>query len=253
MKKTLGLILVFTAAMLAAGCFDYAERIEFNADGSGTLLQHMVMYKDGFAGLMEMAGEMVPDSAQDSTMFSFIKRTDIETKLAAAKGVKLIDFKEIQSDSTATYDIKYSFTDLQEVLRVTSNLGGSDMMEGMSSEKIANFVKDGADGWKFTRDFGDSSMEDFLNPAAEPVAEEDSSGEGTDSLAAEDPFSGMAKMMQTMIMKALANRTVKVTVKFPGKIAESNATKVEGSEATWEYKLVDMGKAPRSLEAVIKR
>lgn len=252
MGKTFRLLLVFAMAIVAAGCFDYAERMEFNADGSGTLYQRMVMYKGGFTGLMGMMGEMVPDSVQDSTMFTFIKRTDIEKKLENVKGVKLIDFKESQNDSTATYDIKYSFTNLDEMMSVTANMGGDEMMEGMVPKKGALFVKDASGNFKFSRDFGDSSMENFLKPPAEPTADEVSPEDESDSLSGEDPFSGMAKMMQAMLMQAFANCTVKLTVKFPGEIAESNATKVEGSEATWEYKLIDMGKAPRSLEATIK-
>ena len=249
MGKIFRLAFVFALAILAAGCFDYAERMEFNADGSGTLHQHMVMYKGGFTGLMEMMGEMVPDSVQDSSMFSFIKRADIEKKLENVKNVKLIDFKESQDDSTATYDIKYSFTNLEEMMSITANMGGDEMMEGMVPKKEALFEKDASGNWKFSRDFGDSSMENFLNPPTEPTADAKSPDDESDSLSGEDPFSGMAKMMQAMMMQAFANRTVKLTVKFPGKIAESNATKVEGSEATWEYKLVDMGKAPRFLEA----
>ncbi len=252
MGKVFRLLLVFAMAIAAAGCFDYAERMEFNADGSGTLHQHMVMYKGGFTGLMEMMGEMVPDSVQDSSMFSFIKRADIEKKLENVKGVKLVDFKELQSDSTATYDIKYSFTNLEEMMSVTANMGGDEMMEGMVPKKGALFEKQASGNWKFVRDFGDSSMENFLNPPAEPAADETPSGGESDSLSGEDPFSGMAKMMHAMLMQAFANRTVKLTVKFPGKIAESNATKIDGSEATWEYKFIDMGKAPRSLEASIK-
>ena len=252
MGKIARLILAFAVAFVAAGCFDYAERMEFNADGSGTLHQHMVLYKGGFTGLMEMMGEMVPDSVQDSSMFTFIKRADIEKKLENTKGVKLIDFKESQNDSTATYDIKYSFTDIEEMMSVTANMGGDEMMEGMVPKKGALFEKEATGNWKFSRDFGDSSMENFLNPPAEPTADQVSPENESDSLSGEDQFSGMAKMMQAMMMQAFANRTVKLTVKFPGRIAESNATKVEGSEATWEYKFVDMGKAPRFLEASIK-
>ncbi len=171
MGKIARLILAFAVAFVAAGCFDYAERMEFNADGSGTLHQHMVLYKGGFTGLMEMMGEMVPDSVQDSSMFTFIKRADIEKKLENTKGVKLIDFKESQNDSTATYDIKYSFTDIEEMMSVTANMGGDEMMEGMVPKKGALFEKEATGNWKFSRDFGDSSMENFLNPPAEPTAD----------------------------------------------------------------------------------
>lgn len=251
MKKNVWLLLVLVAALFAAGCFDYSEQMVLNADGSGTLRQHMVMYKDGFDALEQMMDSFAPDSAQDTSMFSFVKRVDVEKKLAKVKGVKLIDFQESQTDSTATYDIKYSFTDLSAMMTITSDWGESDMVESMAPEKVVSFTKESSGGWKYTREFGDSSMNNFMNPGFDAAADEESEDEA-DSAEAADPFGEMGKMMEKMMMQAFANRKVKVTVKFPGQVVKSNATKVDGAEATWEYKLVDMAKAPRNLEATIK-
>lgn len=254
MRKTLVLILIFAAALLAAGCFDYSERMELNADGSGILHQHMVLSKGSLDGMMQMFGGASSDSSVseevDSTMKSIYRREDIERRIANFEGVKLIDFVETQNDSESIYDIKYSFTSLDEIMTVTSdmNSGGNGMMDGRNHKKEASFVKEKTGNWKFTRDFSDSAMGSFLDMPAEPVPDE----EVTDSLAVEDPMADMARMMQAMMIQALGNHSVKLTVKFPGTIAESNATKVEGSEATWEYKFIDMGKAPRTIEAVIK-
>lgn len=254
MKKTLVLVLIFAAALLTAGCFDYAERMELNADGSGILHQHMVLNKSALDGMMQMFGEPASDSSVseevDSTMKSIYSREDIESRIANLKGVKLIDFVETQNDSESIFDIKYSFTTLDEIMKVTSDMngGGGEMMEGMAPKKEASFVKEKSGNWKFTRDFSDSSMDNMFGAPAEPVADTETS----DSLAAEDPMADMAKMMQAMMLQAFGNHSVKLTVKFPGTITESNATKVEGSEATWEYRFVDLGKAPRNIEAVIK-
>ena len=53
MTKNFKLMLVVALAISVAGCFDYAERLELNADGSGIINQHMVLYKEGLQGMMQ--------------------------------------------------------------------------------------------------------------------------------------------------------------------------------------------------------
>lgn len=259
MKQLLHVAMILTAVICLAGCFDYAERIELNADGSGTLLQHMVLSKEGFKGMLQMMQSFAPDSSAesnaDSNMFSFVKRADIEKKLADNKGgVKLLDFKETQTDSAAIYDIKYSFTKLDEMMKISNNMnmGESDMMGDMMPKKSIFWSKDDKGNWNFSREFGDSSMSKVMHPGPDPTAEEVPPSDEADSVQAEDPFGGMGKMMEMMFKQAFAGHTVKLSVKFPGSIVESNATRINGSEATWEYKLSDLTTAPSKIQAVIK-
>jgi hypothetical protein len=257
MRQVLRVAAALILALSLVGCFDYAERIELNADGSGTLVQHMVLSKDGLAGMMQMMQALDPDTAKDSdsSMFSFIKRADIEKKLAESKSdTKLLDFKEIQTESTTVYDIKYSFANLDAMMQITSNMnmGESDMMGNVLPKKQALWAKDDKGNWNFSREFGDSSTSKFMNPGPDSSAEKTSQSGTADSVKAEDPFGGMGKMMEVMIKQAFANHTVKLTVKFPGTIVESNATAVSGSEATWNYKLVDLVSAKSKVRAVVK-
>jgi hypothetical protein len=61
-------------------------------------------------------------------------------------------------------------------------------------------------------------------------------------------MTGMADMMT----KAFANHKMRMTVKFPGTVVQSNATSTNGNTAVWEYKFTDMAKAPKQLQATIK-
>ncbi len=253
MIKLSRLILIAALGLSAAGCFDYGERIELNADGSGILTQHMVLYKGGLDGLMQMMQAFSQDSTDDSSMSSFINRAEVEKKLVSSKSdVKLLDFSETQTDSTMVYDIKYSFKDLASMMQVTEDMNQTEMLESAVPKKDASFAK-GADGnWIFTREFGDSAMSNIMGLQSDSLTKEISPNNEADTAIVENPFDQMGKMMEMMMKQAFADRTLKLTVKFPGTIVESNATKIDGNEATWEYKLIDAAKAPNFLRAVVK-
>jgi len=50
-----------------------------------------------------------------------------------------------------------------------------------------------------------------------------------------------------------AKRRIHFSVTFPGKIIESNATRVEGKTAIWEYKLSEMQKLEGRLPELTAR
>lgn len=249
MTKFLKTALIAAIAISLVGCFDYAERLELNADGSGIISQHMVLYKDGMMGMAPMLQELSSDSSSDSS-FSFIKRADVEKKLAKSGGsLKLIDFAETQTDSTAVYDIKVSFSNMDELSKFSNDWTDDEMMQGMAQKKEIRFGKNESGGWTFVREFGDSSLSAFgkMN-----MTQPEAADSTADSAAVDDPFADMGRMMMKVMKQAFAERTIKLTVKFPGEVAESNATIINGNEATWEYKLSDAANMNRNLEATIR-
>ena len=256
MTKILKLSLVVLLAISAAGCFDYAERLELNADGSGIINQHMVLYKEGLQGMMQMLQGFNEDStgsASDSSSFKFIKRADIEARLAGSNGkLKLLDFKESQTDSTAIYDIKVSFTDMAELSKFSSGWSNSNMMPGNPEVKDITFAKNKSGGWDFTRDIGDSASANLGGLDPDMSIEVTDSTAQTDSLMEPNPFTDMGNMMREMMAQAFANHSVKLTVKFPGEVAESNAAIISGNEATWDLKMVEITKHPMKLTAAIR-
>lgn len=272
-----GLIIAMALAVL--GCIDYAETLELNADGTGTMTTHMVMHKKYFEELASL-GQM-SDSASAADMFTFVKREDIEKKVKTTKGkVKLLDFKETTTDSTVAYDMKFSFTDLQEMLQVSGNMGDGEEMAAPAVKREVKFAKQASGNWLFTRDFADSAAAQMMQ-TPEPGEVDDSeeaaeseelteSFEGSDepdraddvyesmevmdSLgeAMGDAVNDMGEMMTTMMETAFAGRKIILTVKFPGQIVETNATRTEGNAAIWEYSFVELMKAPPQLRALVK-
>jgi len=271
--------LIFAMALVVVGCIDYAETLELNADGTGTMTTRMVMHKKYFEELASL-GQM-SDSANADDMFTFVKREDIEKKVKTTNGkVKLLDFKETTTDSTVAYDMKFSFTDLQEMLQVSGNLGNGEEMAAPAVKREVKFVKQASGDWLFTRDFADTAASQMMQSPepTEPVESEEpaESGEVSESFegsdepdtaageyesvevmdslgqAMGDAVNDMGDMMTTMMETAFAGRKIVLTVKFPGQIVETNATRTEGKAAIWEFSFVELMKAPPQLRALVK-
>jgi uncharacterized lipoprotein YehR (DUF1307 family) len=273
MKRFLPLTLALLCALLIAGCIDYEETLELNADGSGTMGMHLTVYIKEIAAIDEMMGSYSEDSTQDTATITLFTREELEKKLKDRKStVKLLDFKEQRSESTLVYDFKYAFTNLQEMLEISEQMGKNEMMVEPGSEPGGEpesapeitFRKDKSGQWQYAREFEAASMGGMM-PAAEDTTKPENpsleTAESTDSLveplveAVDTMMAAMGSMMTgmaDMMTKAFANHKMRMTVKFPGTVVESNATSTNGNMAVWEYKFTDMAKAPKLLQATIK-
>jgi hypothetical protein len=271
MKRLLPLTLALLCALFIAGCIDYEETLELNADGSGTMAMHVTVFKKYFEAMTNMMGAPA-DSSQDSAMFKLFTREDMEKKIKEHNStVKLLDFKEQLTDSTVVYDLKYSFKNLPEMLQISGQMGKNEMMEEPGSEMAAEptepkitFSKDKSGQWQYTRGFEAAEMGEMMMPAEDSTKAESANvdtAKSTDSLgqplveAVDTMMAAMGSMMtgmKDMMMQAFADRKMRMTVKFPGTVATSNATSTTGNTAVWEYKFTDMAKAPKQLQATIK-
>lgn len=265
MIRFLMLFLALTLTIFIAGCIDYDEALELNADGSGTMALHLTLYKHSFEAFTKMMSAFSEDTTTDTSMFKLFTREDLEKDLKDRKGgVKLLDFKEQQTDSTVIYDIKYSFKDLKEMMAINEEMGKKEMVGESGSVPEVAFSKDKSGLWRFSREFQGASLGEMMPGEADTTTAETPPPDTTvakDSLAesfAQGIDSAMSQMgsmmtgMAEMMKQSFANHRMRLTAKFPGTVVESNATSVNGNTTTWEYKFTDMAKAPKKLEAVIK-
>ncbi len=261
MKKITGFLLVLLAAALIGGCIDYTEILELNADGSGTMSMQVVVHKKFFDAFDQMMGS-VPDTSvkSDSNDYGMFKREDIEKQIADSKlKIKLVDFTQQNTDSTLISNVKFSFTDFSDMMKMSQQMGKAEVPEEESPKKKVTFLKSTDGLWNYARDFQDSSMNMMMEglsdtsalSAQNPTAEGDST---TDSLAQGfgNAMAEMSKTMAKMMVSAFSDCHMRMAVKFPGKIVKTNATKVEGNTAIWEYKLNEIPKAPKQLEASVQ-
>jgi hypothetical protein len=262
MRKAVGIVLVLIAVALIGGCIDYSELLELNADGSGTMAMQFTVHKKYFDAFGKAMGMESSDSSSnsDSSAYNLFKREDFEKQIAEKKlNVKLLDFSQKATDSTLMSIVKFSFKSIKDMMTVSSQMGKQDMSVEPAPERKVVFEKQDA-GWHFLRDFQDSSFNTMmdgmldttaLNTSPETTKPEGDSTADSMSQAFGEAMQDMSKMMAKMMLKAFSDCHVQLAVKFPGKIVKTNATKVEGNTATWEYKLMDIPKAPKQLEATI--
>ena len=113
--------------------------------------------------------------------------------------------------------------------------GDSESAEAGESPGMDEEDADGGD-WESVADEDSESADE---ESAEMGAGGDSEdvGEGMEEFG--KAMEQMGQMMQAMT-EAAQKSSLTFTVTFPGKIVESNATRVEGNTATWEYKLDDL-------------
>ena len=158
------------------------------------------------------------------------------------------------------------------MLAISDNMGKESMMSEPATVPEVSFSKDKSGSWHYTREFAASTLGNMMQsepdtaaiaaPHSAPTPSPNSdTAAATDSLAEavtqgiDTAMAQMGSMMTGMadiMTQSFANRTMKMTVKFPGIVVESNATKVSGNTTVWVYKFTDLAKAPKQLQAVIK-
>lgn len=277
-RVLLGLVLLAAVAMM--GCFDYQEFMVLNKDGSGTLEMRLAMDMAMIEGMEAMAESFGAEEVEEPVEEEeFISKNNIEKYLKENDaGVKLLSYEELEEEGMKVWKIKYSFEDLNSIHHITGSLNEDfDQMDDFAEDEPAaeeedddtpelSFAQQDDGTWLFERGMdtgdqmpgmgmeGDMGMMDDTGdvdyeeePYDDQPAEEEEEMSGDDTTAMGD----FAKQMEEM-SRMMSKVGVKLTVQFPGEVVESNATKVEGNTATWEYKMSEMGKFPDILRAVVK-
>jgi len=274
MTRKLLVAMVVLSAVLLAGCFDYQEYVVLKKDGSGTLDMRFGMQKSMIESMQAMS-QAFNQGDEPVEEEPFISKENIEAFLKKHDtGVKLLSYEEAEEEGMQVWKIKYAFDNLNSIKYITESLNDDfDAMEDMGGgtadtanesetpeQPELSFVKQSDGTWLFERgmDTGDNlsgmggsmeGMETDDEAAPEEDAEAHEEGGEADSQSSSEVDAD--KMMEGMAA-AMGNSGIKLTVEFPGKVIESNATSVDGNKATWEYKLSQMGKFPQKLRAIVK-
>lgn len=278
-------------ALLAAGCLDYEETLVINKDGSGTVkmryglameyIKQMEAMSGAVAEMMAGMGDTTGgEEAGIDDIGQMFDREAIDAQLTQHPdyGLQLLEYDVKETDDARVWTITFAFRDINRLYGLYDILYPEDEGEAVEAGKgpddmPAVFTEQPDGTWLFLRDLdeGDEAedseeMADYPMTYPEDEAEQGGMESETDfddinpeelkALGMSDSMiqamQAMQKMAQTMTEQA-ASKTIVFRVQFPGDIVESNATRVEGNTAIWEYSLEDFDKGKTVQRATIRR
>lgn len=268
--KILLVPVIILIAVLFTGCFDYEETMVFNEDGSGTITmkysvekayieQMQQMYKQMAEG---MPGVEIPEDPF-SEMFD---KENIEASLAENNNeVTLVDYVVTETENARVWDMKFAFQDINNLDKLYEAVSPEDEYtyveesEEPAEELFALVTKQDDGSYLYLRPMDDMEMEEDQEseedyyPEAE--SEEDYSGSESEEEYAEQLDAGIEQLTESVnsMAESMGNHTMVFKVTFPGKVVESNATKIDGNTATWIYKFNEMEGKLSDQRAVYKQ
>jgi len=265
-------IALVAAVVLGFGCIDYAEQLQLNKDGSGRISMKMAVDDENYQLMKEMAeafgetGSAPMDGVDESRIRAVLKERNSKAKLEK--------YAESTRGGDRVWEMAFTFTGGDDLADI-----GAALDEDGDPSAPFTYEKQPDGTWLYRRDL--EMDEDEASVVVDMKADElglpAGIGEGFDpeNFDTEEFAKNMEKQMEQLqkmaqkmesmeprleerkasIEEDSKNRSVRFAVTFPGEVIESNATKVEGKTAVWEYTLVDMqameGKMP-ALTARVK-
>ncbi len=240
MKIRIHLLIVLASLFAFSGCIETQVLVTVNDDGSGTIREYVKMNKLMLAPLQEMAQQMKQaaeesgaDTEQDAvSMEPFSDKSVRENAAKLGKGVRYVSHEKLDTEEAAGYTAMYAFDNI-EAVRISQDPaaavpelgeseGGADMEAEGEGEADGEFVVFG-----FTPGNPATllirSPEQGADESEETGVEEESSADD-EGQNAEEGFEQMKEFFRDMKLV--------VQVAVDGKIAETNASYVDGSTVT---------------------
>ena len=267
---------------LSIGCIDYDEFLKLNKDGSGHIRMRMAIEKATY----EMLQGMAESFGEGEAPMGATDKQRIEKVLKERKSnAKLEKYVEKDEGDDRVWEMEFSFQNTNDLVDIGYAL---DESQTSDDEVPFSFEKQADGTWLYRRTLDtDESGGDMSGGPT--IGMGDASGVGDapgtggmpqilgeeidpDNFNAEE-FAAqlqeqMGEMMKSMedLQKTMEeqearmeaeskDRYVRFTVEFPGDVIESNATRVDGKKAIWEYPLDEiqsMGDEAPELRAVSK-
>ncbi|MFQ5453841.1 MAG: hypothetical protein ACE5D6_06605 [Candidatus Zixiibacteriota bacterium] len=275
--KKLKVVLLLVLLVFITGCFDYEEVLEINENGSGTVQMHytfdkayLQQYQTMIEKISEQTGENTKPEPMGETMFS---KGKIEESLKLGQsGIKMLFYEFSETDKAQIWDMKFAFTDLNNLDELGAVLFPDEEDESDTGESVSIMTKQSDGTWLFVRSLNDDrdnvstgseNSQDYsmYDDEEENYPEEevtypedlDLSELGMMGDSMQELMAGLSQMTEQMkqMEKDAAKHKISFTVKFPGKILETNATSTNGTTAVWEYNLKQMSENTPPMRAVI--
>ncbi len=243
MKPRILVLTILAAALMTGGCIETHVLVSVKKDGSGTIHESVKMSKQVLAPLQEMAEQMKQAAEENGAEVEadagaiepFNEESIREHAAKLGKGVRYVSHEMIDSDASMGYNAVYAFSDINTV-RVDQNPAASvpDFSGGESAEDDEGIeMTDNGDYMLFSFTRGNPATLTIRTPAGD--TNESDEGMADEETGMEDQEQGEEQGGEQEIeqMKEfMRDMKIVVQVAVEGKIAETNATYVDGSTVT---------------------
>lgn len=222
--KALRLLLPLLAVFGLSGCLDVDKTITVNPDGSGTVVETVLMSKAALAQMKEMAAGFGSKDGADNGLNLADEKKAREEVAKMGEGVTFVSIKKLSNEKGEGAVTTYSFKDITK-LKVDQNpssaapkMGGGPDEDKSKAETI---------GFAFTK----GSVSQLTIKMPQLVNEKDlKDAQATkDAAAGEDDNSDMAMEMMKGMFKDMR---IGISVVVAGKIEQTNAQFHDASRVT---------------------
>ncbi|UCG62351.1 MAG: hypothetical protein JSV52_03435 [Candidatus Zixiibacteriota bacterium] len=274
--KAAAALFVMLVLVILGGCIDYEEHLVLNRDGSGTIQMKYAVDKAYLNQLKEMYEQMaqavpemdIPDDPSE-TMFD---KAHIETVLSDENSrVKLVHYEKSENENSQLWDMKFAFQDINNIEYLGDALSPEDEYENeygddnrdADEEVIHMLVKqdDGTllfyrplDDYNSGREDEELYYDDYGDDYGDDYSDYDEVNGGAMGELGQQMDEGVRQLGDhiTRVAEGMENHDIVFRVTFPGDILESNATRVEGRTAIWQYKLGELNGEIPAQKAIIR-
>jgi hypothetical protein len=212
------LVLMIIISLCLAGCLEF---VKVNPDGSGTIEQTVLMNKEIMDQMQLLAKTFDANGKEIKKDFNNIidKKELIEDAKSMGEGVSFIKAKPLSTKDQVGYIAYYSFKDINKV-KINETPSGKTPLDSKEEQQPLD------EPMKFSFERGTPAKLVIRQPE-KSFAPDSTSGESKDSVSAGSDapsFETIAEMMKGF--------RISIVIQCNGKITETNATHVSGSQIT---------------------
>jgi hypothetical protein len=234
MKRFIIAALMVFPAVLLLGCFQTEMVVKVKPDGSGMLVQTVLVRKDVMNQMRAMAQSFAQEGQPQEELKLLDEKELKETAQKLGEGVSYVKAEEILNENFEGYKAVFSFTDINK-LHIDQNPSGS--LPSDDSEKKApqefitfKFKKGKTSKLTITMPEGKTKKQDTGKNEEEPASSSKTDENTTEETpeATSDPQ--QEQMMMAMMQEMLKGMKVSIAVEVEGKIIKTNASIQDGNK-----------------------
>ena len=213
MKKLLTFLPAALLALFTTACLEHEAVISVNKDGSGTITEQTLLSAEASAMMEQMAG--LGGEAKSPLDSMANEDAAAETAKKMGEGVEVAKVEKIEKDGRKGGRVVYKFKDIN---KVKFTMGGSMSDAGKSMQPPGLPEEKKPEQKPVTFKYADGVLT-LENPDNKPAAD-----------AAEKPE--IDEQQLAMAQGMFKDMKMSLKLEFPGGIAESDATHVDGNTVT---------------------